>query len=63
MTTPMPLTISQRMARIRKTDTKPELLVRRMLYALKGINGGAQTWEAKYGTHVPTCRRPIDDLA
>lgn len=34
MTTPMPLTISQRMARIRKTDTKPELLVRRMLYAL-----------------------------
>jgi DNA mismatch endonuclease, patch repair protein len=30
----MALTLSQRMARIRKTDTKPEMLVRRMLHAL-----------------------------
>jgi DNA mismatch endonuclease (patch repair protein) len=31
---PARLTLSQRMARIRKTDTKPEMLVRRMLHAL-----------------------------
>jgi len=30
----MALTLSERMARIRKTDTKPEMLVRRMLHAL-----------------------------
>jgi hypothetical protein len=30
----MALTLSERMARIRKTDTKPEMLVRRILHAL-----------------------------
>jgi DNA mismatch endonuclease (patch repair protein) len=30
----MAITLSERMARIRKTDTKPEMLVRRMLQAL-----------------------------
>jgi DNA mismatch endonuclease (patch repair protein) len=30
----MPLTVPERMARIRKTDTKPEMLVRRMVHGL-----------------------------